>query len=140
MTTSGICDHRIAKMENFRKRRIELMQQFFPLRIPIRLSKANGVILKLFPLDKKQITSSLLQTGTNLQFLKSGRCRNQRQRLLQRRLIGYRLLKPHIENGLLKNHAIDCPVFFQSAKNCSIPLSVNGCLTKLFKTAAGAVA
>ena len=35
---------------------------------------------------------------------------------------------------------IDWPVFFQSATNCSMPLSVSGCLTSVLSTDGGAVA
>src|SRR5919108_3065940 len=37
-------------------------------------------------------------------------------------------------------HRIFCPVFFQSARNSSKPLSVSGCLTSVLRMAGGMVA
>ena len=91
------------------------------------------------PFHQQEITAVPFQAGPDLKPDKPLRCRYERQRLFQRRFIIRRFIGCDIKNGVFEDQRIVCPVFFQSARNISMPLSVKGCFASALRTAAGAV-
>lgn len=129
-------------MKNFRHRGIKLVEQLPPFPVAIRFPKANNMVLQTTPSYEKQITTLPFQAGTNFQSQKTLGRGNQGKGLLQTLFIFTSPVRSHFKQGVLEDQfaaQIDWPVFFQSAVNISIPLSVSGCLARARKTAGGAV-
>src|SRR5665213_2436486 len=114
-----------------------MMQQRFPFRVTLRLAKAIAVCGDRLPFHHKQIGVWHFCGWVYFNCNKAWRSRDQRLGLLHRRFKGCGLAGLYVKQRMLKNQML-CPVFFQSARNISMPLSVSGCLTRDFKTA-GAV-
>lgn len=121
------------------KRLIEMMQQRPPLLIARRLAKPLRMIFQLLPARQKEIAPLGFNARPHFEIDEARRRRNKRQSNVHGFFEGQPLPSLHVEHRMLEDQ-IDCPDFFQSARNCSSPLSVRGCLTSDLMTAGGQVA
>ena len=119
-----------------------MMKKRPPLRITVRLAEPGIVVREAAPADEEQVASRALDARPHLEPKKSVARGNQRQRLVKGSLESCRLARPDLENRVLEDHdqEIVWPVFFQSARKFSRPLSVSGCRARLWSTAGGIVA